>query len=877
MAIGQCLDLIHQWRRCGFDWQHPKLGRLSYIEGKITDFLTNSEGAEERSWLVGLVSGERYDQVARRILRPDAPNASIQYIESVRERLAGLDEKLKANASEKEVKDAFHALPKEVRELFHWAIWVDDGALFKHGQLGEIKFNDHPFLLNEIQTPLLHLKGKNLCEQMIQHYEMLYLLDKQKTIVQLLQKEGSMNDPRMKEQIALLQNLEKMKEVEDFDRLTLLYKRLSRPQWQAVLHPVSEKVRELLSTLETFAHKKQKVRCDAHHLYQWRGAHPKLDGTQFQLFAPSARQVKLILTAYGKEEHCIPMQRNHFGVFETHTHHAGPGRTYRYLIEDCHGNWNTRIDPFSFSVTQTGDLVETVVTDIDTYRWNDHDWMRDRACQDPCKKPLSIYELHVDSWKKEWGKPLSFRNLASAIVDYQKKVPFTHVQLYGVLDNKNDFSWGYQVDNFFATNRRLGNAEDFMFLVDFCHQHGIGVIVDWIPAHYKHEHCGDRSQGMYEYDGSNLFGDENSYWGTKFFDFNKEETRRFLLGNALYWFEKMHVDGLRVDAVGPMMRPHGREDWAAMEFLKKLNNVVHEQYPAIMIAEEAEGYSHVTRSTCDGGLGFDVKIGIPMQSQMRNYFRTSYDQRGKDEHHHGKLLSSLNEHKHGERWMLAHSHDDAAGGSPPRHSTIYGSLPTDDAWRKFADMRLFHAWNLLTPGFGHAIHMGDEIGQRWPWNERLHMGEGAVEWHLLGEHPDGSYHRGLQECVGDLNRFYRSRPAFWKQGGRGFQLISEYAPNQMIGMHRFDYEGQRIALFFNFSPQGYQQYDFPLSPLSEDPDLRYIRGANEVFNTDGKQYGGTAQFGNQWAWIKRDEHGNPTHFSFAFPPLSLVAFEEVWG
>jgi 1,4-alpha-glucan branching enzyme len=942
MIQGRCIDHIHEWRNWGFDWQDPRLRRLSYIERKIHNFLTNAEVASERAWLIHSICEERLERVVNRVLCPNQPNTIVETLELTRKKLSYFFEQLKRDASGRSARLAFDELPEDVQHLFHWAVWVYHGAIYED-KLGEKKLNERFSLLSEIQIPILHLKGKTLCEQVIQHYEMLSVLERQRNTVQLLQKisdkiylpsvcnhelralfiqlptqlqwqlhedvygfsthrvdepewgekEISRNpksliflrnpnknganllEQHLQEQTELLRDLEKMRELEDFDRLTLLYKMLNPAQWQGVLGKVSGRVRECISIIEKAALKKEKIQSDTRHLYQWRGAHPKLDGTQFQVFAPNARQVKLILTAFGKEEHCISMQRGDFDLFETFTYHAPPGRTYRFLIEDCDGHWNYRTDPFSFSVKDTGCALESIVTDIEAFSWNDQCWMQERSHSNPRKKPLSIYEIHADSWKKQNGKPLSFRRLASAIVEYQQKVPFTHIQIYGVLDNKNDYSWGYQTDYFFAPNRRLGDADDFKFLVDLCHQHGISVIIDWIPTHYKHEHDGDRSQSLYDYDGTNLFGSEPSYWGTIFFDFNKEETRRFLLASALYWFEQMHIDGLRVDAVSPMICRHGINQWAAIDFLKELNHIVHEQYPGIlMIAEETDGFPSVTRPTFEGGLGFDVKLSIHMQCRMRNYFRTPYDQRNWDEHHYGKLLANLNELGHNEHWLIAHSHDDAASGAIHRHSTIYGSIPTLDSWRKFADMRLFHAWNLLSPGDGHGIHMGDEIGQKWPWNERLFASEGAVEWDLLHGHSEDFFHRGLQECVGDLNRFYRSRQAFWKQGSHGYRLISHYALDKVIGLHCFDDEGQRIALFFNFSPMGYQEYDFPLAPLHEDLDFRWVKEAREGFNTDGIQYGGTGQFRNTWAIVKRDSARNPTHFSFAFPPLSLVAFEE---
>ncbi len=840
MSVRQCIGQIHEWRWWGLEHSDPKSSRLSYIEQKIPDFMGRTEIASERANLVRGICNTRLDKVVGRILRPSAPNASLRVLEADKQKLAHFLEK-KDDAS-------FQQLSPEIQESFRRALKIE-GATDVH-------------LIHQIQTPMIFLKGETLGEQMLHYYEMLYLIEQQKIVAQ--------ESPHLREQKELLDVMQKIKEIEEFDRLTLLFTKIDRHEWRGIVHRASPKVREWLQILETECANKQHLRSDRRYLYQWRGAQSDVDAARFQVYAPHARQVKLLLTAYGKEEHCISMERKGYGVFEVQTHHAFPGRTYRYLVEDCHGQWMTRTDPFGLSVIEKNGLVESIVADRDLFAWNDQNWMQERKRSRPSQKPLSIYEMHVDTWKKKDGRPLHFHELAHQIVHYQKKVPFTHIQLYGLLDNKNDHSWGYQTDSFFAPNRRLGNADDFKFLVDLCHQNKIGVILDWIPAHYKHEHNGDRSQSLHEYDGTDIFGSEHSYWGTMFFDFNKGETRRFLLASALYWLEEMHLDGLRVDAVGPMVHRNGREQPAAIDFLKDLNRVVHERYPGIlMIAEDTEGCYKVSKPVYEGGLGFDAKIGVHLQDRTRNYFRTPYRERNWSEHHNEKLLRNLDEREH-ENWVIAHSHDDSAAGTPNRHSTLYGSIPTVDPWRKFADMRLFHAWNLLTPAFAHSIHMGDEIGQKWPWNERLQSSEGAVEWHLLDHHKE---HRALQECVGDLNRLYRSRQAFWKHSARGYRLISHDATNRVIGFHRFDFEGQRIGVFFNFSPMGYKEYDFP---LNDDPDLSWIKGAKEIFNTDGKQYGGTGQFPNTWAYIVRDRNGRPTHYRFSFPPLSVLVLEETW-
>src|SRR5581483_8491165 len=281
------------------------------------------------------------------------------------------------------------------------------------------------------------------------------------------------------------------------------------------------------------------------HLYLYRGAHPRAEGTSFQVFAPNARAVYLVLTAYGNEEHVVRMHKNVMNVWEAFTKYASVYRTYRYCVEEAQGHWKNRTDPFSFRVVEREGICESVVCALDTYSWKDERWMQMRPNRNPLREPLSIYELSAEHWRKRDGSIISFSELAHKIVEYQRILQFTHIELYGVLDHKNEGSWGYQVDHFLALNRRMGSVDDFKYLVDVCHQNGIGVILDWNATHYKHEHHGDRSQSLHDYDGTHQFGKEYSPWGTVFFDFDKEEPRRLLLASALYWVEKMHIDGLR--------------------------------------------------------------------------------------------------------------------------------------------------------------------------------------------------------------------------------------------------------------------------------------------------------------------------------------------
>jgi 1,4-alpha-glucan branching enzyme len=775
---------------------------------------------------------------------------AIEKQENTLYQLKELEQKLRsAFANLEEILGCITSLPKELQWRIHGDVYSFSVGSKEGEEWGKSQLLKNPKLLITLRDP-----HKERC--LLDHY--------------------------IQEEQESLEKLRKVNQVDEFERIYTLFPYMSSSQRQALLCRVSKEVKAFALELEEEIKRRELLEKDQRHLYQWRGAHPKREGTFFQVYAPNARQVQLVLTAYGKEEHVIAMNRNFMGLWEIFTPHAQSGRTYRFCICDSLGNWGYRTDPFGLAVVETEGVAESVVPKIDPYLWDDRAWMKERAKSNPLKRPLSIYEISADYWKRRGGDPLSFRELAHEIVAYQKTLNFTHVEIYGVLDNKHDYSWGYQPDHFLAVNRRMARHEDaedgLKFLVDLCHRNGIGVIIDWVPAHYKHDHAGDLSQSLHNYDGTDLFASENSPWGTVYFDFGKEETRRLLLASALYWLKEAHVDGLRLDAVGPMIRRNGEVKQPAVDFLKELNDVVHNQFPGVlMIAEETDGFPSVTRPTREGGLGFDAKIGVHIPYQMRQYFKTPYEYRGEWAHHYGELLSNFREVGGHERWMLSHSHDDAASGTSHGHSTLHSSMPTQDPWRRFADIRLFHALNLLSPGAGHMIHMGDELGQIWSWNGRLQAWEGAVEWHLLEEgNADSRLHRNLLEYVGDLNRLYRSKPAFWKHGDWGYKPISDNALNKVIGYHRLDYEGGRLAIFYNFSPIGYSCYDFPLSSLKEDPDLEWICGAREIFNSDGVQYGGTGKFGNTSAHIVRNEDGVPTHFRFALPPLAVVVFEEVW-
>ena len=315
-------------------------------------------------------------------------------------------------------------------------------------------------------------------------------------------------------------------------------------------------------------------------LYESRGAHYDHDTqtTRFRLHAPNARNVWLVLNSYGIAQYRLEMNKTHEGLWEIVTEKAQPGRTYLYLINDFHGRQKLRTDPLSFSVISNliTRRIQSVVHDERTYQWGDQSWMRRRAQTNPLKSPLSIYEIQPKSWKSSVYWPMNYRQIAGELATYCLQMGFTHVEMYGILDHIDRWEYGYQVTNYFAPSRFNGTCDDLKYLIDHLHQNGIGVILDWVPTHFKHIHLfHGYSTSLHEYDGTNLYASTASQWSTLYFDFDKEETRQLLFASALYFLDRLHFDGIRYDAVSQMIRRDQTEIPNAIAFLRDLNHTIH--------------------------------------------------------------------------------------------------------------------------------------------------------------------------------------------------------------------------------------------------------------------------------------------------------------
>lgn len=594
MVTATSANHVMSVRNWGLKLNDPKVQRLAVLERGFPGSFP-SQVESERSYLVHAIADVRHQKIVSQILRPNVPSSNVKALEEKTEKLRAFLHILQTEQSDHPRQAAFCLLPRDVQELFYWAVWVHFGAPDKPG-FGKDKLSTQIALLDIIRSPLLFTCGKSLCGQALHYYENLCAIERQRDSLQRLQelslklqnpfsnfaevrdvisclpihlqwrmhgdiyafspsrkmeqrwgqkqlmgnpkllttlrnpesKETCLLEEYIKEHEETLTSLQEVSDLEEFERFSLVSPSLSPQQRKAILSSMSLDAKARALEFEEAAGRRALLDLEDCHLYQWRGAHSIPAGTSFQVFAPNAFEVHLVLTAYGNEEHSIPMKRNHLGVWEVFTEHAHVGRTYRYRILDSERNWHCRTDPFGLAVMENNGIAESVVCKMDSYAWNDREWMKMRAASNPLSKPLSIYELSAELWKKHNGRVLNFRELAHEIVEYHKRFPFTHIELYAVLDHKHDYSWGYQPAHFLAPNRRMGGPDDFKFLVDLCHQNGIGVILDWIPTHFKDEHNGDLSESLHMYDGTNLFAGERSPWETLYLDYDKEETRRLL-------------------------------------------------------------------------------------------------------------------------------------------------------------------------------------------------------------------------------------------------------------------------------------------------------------------------------------------------------------
>ena len=606
-------------------------------------------------------------------------------------------------------------------------------------------------------------------------------------------------------------------------------------------------------------------------LWEILGAQPRsfttadgtVDGVSFAVWAPNAKGVSLIGEFNGWDGNDAPMRvLGSSGVWELFWPGFSTDGLYKFRVHGVDGAVTDRADPMAFATEVPPQTASRVF--VSHYEWDDDAWMTLRAVGNPVNGPMSTYEVHLGSWRPG----LSYIQLADQLTDYVLAQGFTHVELLPVAEHPFGGSWGYQVTSYYAPTSRFGTPDEFRYLVDRLHQAGIGVIVDWVPAHFPKDNWAlGRFDGTALYEHSDPRRGEQLDWGTYVFDFGRPEVRNFLVANALYWLGDFHIDGLRVDAVASMLyldysRPAdgwtpnaygGRENLEAVQFIQEMNATVHKITPGVVtIAEESTSWPGVTRATNLGGLGFSMKWNMGWMHDTLDF--VSRDPIYRSYHHHEMTFSML--YAYSENYVLPISHDEVVHGK----GTLWGRIPGNDHV-KAAGLRALLAYQWAHPG-KKLLFMGQDFGQRAEWSE-----ERGLDWFQLDEH---SFSSGIQRFMADVNTLYRSRPALWSQDSRpeGYSWIdANDSANNVLSFLRFGSDGSVLACVFNFSGSEHSRYRLGL-PLAGT--------WREVLNSDATIYNGSG-IGNLGSVEAVDEpwHGRPASAQLVLPPTSAVWLEPV--
>ncbi len=588
-------------------------------------------------------------------------------------------------------------------------------------------------------------------------------------------------------------------------------------------------------------------------------------GTSFAVWAPNARSVRVVADFNSWDGRLHPMRQIGGGIWELFVPEVGEGTHYKYEVVTSEGRLQLRADPFAFATEVPPDTASRVFAS--KYTWQDEQWLAERREADHLRSPISIYELHLGSWRHHdqegEGRPLTYRELADTLGDYLEEMGFTHVEFMPVAEHPFSGSWGYQVTGHFAPTSRFGDPDDFRFLVDHLHQRGIGVIVDWVPAHFpKDEFALAKFDGTALYEHADPRQGEHPDWGTLVFNFGRNEVRNFLLASALFWIEELHIDGLRVDAVASMLYldysrkegewvPNaygGNENLESIDFLKEVSRVVYGRNPGVMtIAEESTAWPGVSRPVHLGGLGFGFKWNMGWMHDTLSYF--SQDPIYRRYSHHELTFGLL--YAWSENYILPLSHDEVVHGK----RSLLDKMP-GDRWQKFANLRALYAWMWAHPG-KQLLFMGSEFGQWREWTEVRQL-----DWYLLEE----ADHAGLRHLVGDLNAGYRELPSLWQRDHdpAGFTWIdANNADENVFIFGRFDDDGTPLVCAANLSPVPRHSHRIGF------PQAGRWR---ERLNTDAEVYGGS----NVGSYGEVNADGQPWHDQPASAEVVLPPLATVW-
>jgi len=591
-------------------------------------------------------------------------------------------------------------------------------------------------------------------------------------------------------------------------------------------------------------------------------------GVQFAVWAPNAKRVSIIGDFNNWNPNTAVMLPSTAGIWEGFVPDIAQGTSYKYHIESRYRDYKVdKADPYGFAA-EIRPQTASRVWNLEKYSWHDESWMKNRTNTNSLSSPLSFYEVHLGSWKRaldENNRWLTYRELAPLLADYVHDAGFTHIEFLPVMEHPFDGSWGYETLGYFAPTSRFGTPDDFMYLVDYLHQRGIGVVLDWVPAHFPKDEA-----GLGYFDGSHLYEHEDPRqgehpdWNTFVFNYGRNEVQNFLISNALFWLDKYHVDGLRVDAVASMLyldygrregqwvpnRFGGKENLDAIHFLRTLNEHVYGAYPdTMMIAEESTSWPQVSRPIYLGGLGFGLKWNMGWMHDVLNFMSQDPVYRN---YHHNEITFSL-VYAFAENFVLPFSHDEVVYGK----GSMIRKMPGDD-WQKFANLRLLYGFMFGHPG-KKLLFMGDEFGQWSEWNH-----DASLEWNLL-EHPS---HAGLKRWVRDLNTLYRGEPLLHTMdfNSAGFEWVDckDFQRSIISFLRRGQNPNDQLLFVCNFTPVVRQNYRVGV------PREGHWK---EILNSDAPLYGGSGQgnFGGL-STVPLPIHGRPFSLNMTLPPLGIVIF-----
>lgn len=639
-----------------------------------------------------------------------------------------------------------------------------------------------------------------------------------------------------------------------------------------ISHVSRRELKSRMSTKTTKKHSENDVPLYLFHegsnsnAYEYFGSHRKNKNTVvFRVWAPDAKNVSVTgdFNDWSETENPMKQLKNSGGVWEAEIKNIKPYDMYKYCITATDGRTLMKCDPYGFHMeTRPGTATKYYEID-DCYEWHDEKWVEGRNGKNIYESPVNIYEIHAGSWKQyDDGNFYSYRALADSLVPYVKKMGYTHIEFMPLTEYPFDGSWGYQVTGYFAATSRYGEPKDLMYLVDKCHENGIGVILDWVPAHFPKD-----ANGLYEFDGGPLYEysdprkGEHYGWGTRVFDFGKNEVRSFLMSSASFWLKKYHLDGIRIDAVASMLyldydrkdgewvpnKNGGNENLEAVEFLQKLNENIFRDFPyAMMIAEESTSWPMVTKPVFSGGLGFNFKWNMGWMNDILRYFSLDGFFR---KYNHDCITFSMF-YAFSENFVLPISHDEVVHGKKSLIDKMPGSYD-----EKFAGVRAFLGYMMAHPG-KKLMFMGQEFGQFIEWNY-----EKGLDWLLL----DYPKHRALQNYFKKINEFYKANPAFWQidYSWEGFSWISsDDKDNSVIAFRRIDEKGKEIIVVCNFT--NVERCDYRIGIPK--------KGAYKiVFNSDDVEFGGEGK-GNKGK-LKTESinmHGFEQSISLDLPPMSAI-------